>query len=255
MASTLMASTLMATPRTRTALRIAFVGLLTASVCAFAPLPGALAVADGLPQELLGFRLGERVDAVKGSSGTVAVKSRPMVVLGRHNFSFAPPTTAGVVLYQDCPVRVDTRCTPGPENTSGDRPDTPGSVRLFVASFSEARLLGLAFELNKRRWGSTPLEKAAELLSKSYGRPTKASPVRREVTKTPQVHIVTASTSWQWEDRTVRLLVRGLGNNMPGTTIPGIGHSSYSYFLYLERLDLRRMADQRVPKGGAQGEK
>jgi hypothetical protein len=51
-----MASPLMADPRfrARTALRIA-VGLLTATVCAFAPVP---AVADGLPQELLGFRLG-----------------------------------------------------------------------------------------------------------------------------------------------------------------------------------------------------
>ncbi len=253
----LMASPLMANPRVRarTALRIAVVGLLTATVWAFAPLPGgALAVADGLPQELLGFRLGERIDAVKGSSGAVTVKSRPMIVPGRHEFSFAPPLTTGVILYQDCPVRVDTRCTPGPD-ALGDRPDTPGSLRLFVASFAEARLLGVAFELNKRRWGSTAFEKADELLRKSYGRPTKASPVKREITKTPQVQIVTASTSWQWEDSTVRLLVRGIGNNMPGTTIPGIGNPSYSYFLYLERVDLRRVADQRAPKRSTQDEK
>lgn len=178
-----------------------------------------------------------------------------MVMPGRHDFSFAPALTAGVVLYQDCPVRVETRCTPGPENTWGDRPDSPGSLRLFVASFAEARLLGLAFELNRRRWGSIAFEKAEELLRKSYGRPSKSSPVRREVTKTPQVHIVTASTSWQWEDNAVRLLVRGLGNNMPGTDIPGIGAPSYSYFLYAERLDLRQMADRRVPKASPQGEK
>ena len=128
-------------------------------------------------------------------------------------------------------MRVETRCTPGPD-TSGDRPDSPGSLRLFVAPFAESRLLGLAFELNKRSWGSTPFEKASELLRKSYGRPTVSTPVTREVTKTPQIQLVTAATSWQWEDSTVRLLVRGIGNNMPGTDIPGIGNPggpSYSY--------------------------
>ena len=173
-----------------------------------------------------------------------------MVVLDRHELSFAPPATTGVVVYQDCPVRVDTRCTPGPD-VSRDRPDSPGSLRLFVAPFAEARLLGLAFELNKRSWGSTPFEKAIELLRKSYGRPTVSTPATRQVTKTPQIQLVTAATSWQWEDGTVRLLVRGIGNNMPGTDIPGIGNPggpSYSYLLYAERLDLRRLADQRVPK-------
>lgn len=237
--------------------RLALAGLLIAGVCAFAPLPDAsVAGADGLPQALLGFRLGERIDAAKAAGGAVTVNSRPMIMPGVHNFSFAPPLAAGVVLYQDCPVRVGLRCTPGPENTWGDRPDTPGSLRLFVASFAEARLLGLGFELNRRRWATITFEMAAELLRKSYGRPGKSSPVRRDVTKTPQLNLVTASTAWQWEDSTVRLLVRALGDNMPGTDIPGIGNPSgpsYSYFLYVERLDLRQMADQRVPKASTPG--
>ena len=230
--------------RLRAALRIALAGLLIANVC-------SVAGAEGLPQELLGFRLGERIDAAKVAGGAVTVKSRPMIVPGRHDFSFAPPLAAGVVLYQDCPGRVGTRCTPGPENTWGDRPDTPGSLRLFVESSAEARLLGLGFELNRRRWATLTFDMAAELLRKSYGRPSKSSPVRRDVTRTPQLHLVTASTGWQWEDGTVRLLVRALGNNMPGTDIPGLGNPSgpsYSYFLYVERLDLRQLADQRTPK-------
>lgn len=241
--------------RTRTVLRITL-ALLTVNLCAFALLlDGPLAVAGGLPQEFVGFRLGERIDAVTASSWGVTIKSRTMVKVGRHDLSFAPRLTAGVVLYEDCPVRVQNRCAPGPQNISADRPDNPGSLRLFVASFAESRLLALAFNLNGRRWENTVFEKAEQLLSKSYGRPVKSSPVNSEVIKTPQMHLVSAFKSWQWEDKDVRLRVQGSGNNMPGSNIPGIGSPgspSYSYFLYVERLDLRRLADQRVPKAREQ---
>jgi hypothetical protein len=71
----------MATPRfrARAALRIAFAGLLTASVCAFTPrLDGSSAVAGGLPREFLGYRLGERIDAIKVPAilGKLGVASR-----------------------------------------------------------------------------------------------------------------------------------------------------------------------------------
>lgn len=241
--------------RARRALRIVLAGLLTVNLCVFMLLlDRPVAVAGGLPQEFLGFRLGERIDAVKVSSWGVTVKSRTMVMLDRHDLSLAPPLTAGVVLYQDCPVRVETRCAPGRENIPEDRPDSPGSLRLFVASFAEARLLGLAFELNGRHWKQTAFETAEERLRKRYGRPVKSSPVSQEVIRTPQMRLVTASTSWQWEDGDVRLRVLGSGTDMPGTDIPGIGNPggpSYSYFLYVERLDLRRLADERVPKGRA----
>lgn len=236
-----------------TVLRLILAGFLLAlNAFAFMLLfEGRSAVAAGLPQEFLGFRLGERIAPMTASSWGVTIKGRTMVRVDRYDSGVAPPLTPGMVLYQECSVRVETRCPPGPQNYSADRPDTPGSLKLFVASFEQDRLLGLAYDLNRSRWDKVTFDKAEESLRQTYGRPVKSLPPKQEVIQTPQMKVVSASTWWQWEDHEIRLRVMGSANNLPGTNIGGMGNLSspdYSYFLYAERLDLRRLADQRTPK-------
>ncbi len=130
--------------------RVALAGLVTLSLCAAALLfVAAVDGAEGLPRELLGFRLGEKIDAVKTSSWGLTIKSRTMVLVSQQ-VADGPPPGPEVVIYKDCPVRVADRCAPGPkpEDIPRDRPDEPGSLTLVVTRFGEPRLLGLEFELN-----------------------------------------------------------------------------------------------------------
>lgn len=219
---------------------------MAVSLCvAGASLCSREAAAGSLPQEFLGFRLGEKIEPVGTSSWGVTIKSRTMVAVNDSYFG-APPPGPDVIIYRDCPVRLADRCAsePKPEDVPGDRPDEPGSVALFVTRFGEPKLLGLAFKLNPRGWRRSPLEKAAESLGKTYGNPVKVSPPRREVQMVQPTgwRFVSAFASWQWQDSVVRLHVAGTGTNLPGSF--GNPDPSYSYLLYAERVDLRRLADE-----------
>lgn len=207
---------------------------------------GPEAAAGDLPQEFFGFRLGEKIEAVKASSWGVTVMSRTMAMVNQNYFA-GSPSGPDVIIYMDCPMRLADKCAWEPD-ILGERSDDPGSLALFVTRFGEPKLLGLGFKLNPRLWRRTALEKADESFRKTYGSPVKTSPPRQETltVKATGVRFVSASASWQWQDGIVRLSVSGNGSNLPGSF--GNPDPSFTYSLYAERIDLRRVVDERLER-------
>jgi hypothetical protein len=207
------------------------------------------APAGRVPQELLGFRLGDPIQVVRDSTGRNTIGGRPMVVVKDTYYEAALRAGPEVVMFRECPGGAPDRCAwqPQPESVPPDRVDEPGSLVLFISRPGQPRLLGVGFKLNPRRWRRTPFEKAGDSFRSTYGHPEKVSPPRQHtVTTGPGWKFVTGFASWQWTDRTARLFVRGNGVDLPGTfTNP---EPAYTYLLYAERIDLRRAADELIEK-------
>lgn len=208
------------------------------------------AAAGQLPQELLGFRLGDPIQIVRGSTGRVTIGSRPMVVAKSSYYPAALPAGPAVIIYRECPGSLPDRCAwqPKPDDIPADRLDEPGSLVLFASRPGPPRLLGLGFKLNPRRWRRTPLEKAGDSFRSTYGNPLKVSPARQQVltTQGTGLRFVTASASWAWQDSTVRLFVTGNGADLPGSSLNP--EPVYTYLLYAERIGLRGVADEMIEK-------
>jgi hypothetical protein len=214
-----------------------------------APFDGPEAADGSLPLEFFGFVLGEKIDAVNAPGGGVIVKSRTMEVVKGNDFA-GSPRGPDVTTYKDCPLRFANKCV-WEADVAGQRPDDPGSLTLFVSGAGEGKLLGLGFKLNPRVWRSIPLEKGDERLRKIYGSPVKTSPPRQETftVKATGAQFVSASASWQWQDGVVRLSVSGDGRHLPGSF--GNPDPLFTYVLYVERIDLRRLVDERAQPGGS----